>query len=60
MKENTRSSVTDEEIADQNDKESESQRKSLGLTRAEYREFLMQFNFMLSGTGQLEEDEEES
>jgi hypothetical protein len=60
MKESKRSHVTDEERAAEDYKESEIHRKELSMTRAEYSEFLLEFTYMLSGTGPPEEDEDKS
>jgi len=60
MKESKRSHVTDEERAAEDYKESEIHRKELSMTRAEYSEFLLEFTYMLSGTGQPEEGEDKS
>jgi len=60
MKESKRSHVTDEERAVKDYKESEIHRKELSMTRAEYSEFLLEFTYMLSGTGQPEEGEDKS
>jgi len=60
MKESTRSPITDAEFDAEDYREAEIHRKELEMTRAEYSKFLLQFNFMLAGTGQPEEDEDKS